>query len=54
MGRRLKPFRQVDVARTRFLSVAEAKRLTNACDPDFRNLVMAGLCTGARFGELPG
>ena len=51
-GRRLKPFRQVDVARTRFLSVAEAKRLTNACDPDFRNLVMAGLCTGARFGEL--
>ena len=51
-GRRLKPFRQVDAARTRFLSVAEAKRLTNACDPDCRNLVMAGLYTGARLGEL--
>jgi integrase len=51
-GRRLKPFRAVDAARTRFLSVAEAKRLANASDPDFRNLVMAGLHTGARFGEL--
>ena len=51
-GRRLKPFRAVDAARTRFLSVAEAKRLVNASDPDFRNLVMAGLHTGARFGEL--
>jgi integrase len=51
-GRRLKPFRAVDAARTRFLSVAEAKRLVNASDPDFRSLVMAGLHTGARFGEL--
>ena len=51
-GRRLKPFRQVDAARTRLLSVAEAKRLVDAADPDFRNLVKAGLCTGARFGEL--
>jgi integrase len=51
-GRRLKPFRQVDTARTRFLKVVEAKRLANAAAPDFRNLVMAALCTGARFGEL--
>jgi integrase len=51
-GRRLKPFRQVDAARTRFLSISEAKRLINAAAPDFRNLVMAALCTGARFGEL--
>jgi integrase len=51
-GRRLKPFEDVDAARTRFLSVAEAKRLINACAPDLRNLVMAGLSTGARFGEL--
>jgi integrase len=51
-GRRFKPFKQVDAARTRFLSVAEAKRLINAAAPDFRNLVMAALCTGARFGEL--
>jgi integrase len=51
-GRRLRPFPQVDAARTRFLSVAEAKRLINAANPDFRQLVQAGLCTGARFGEL--
>jgi integrase len=51
-GRRLKPFRQVDTPRTRFLNVAEAKRLINAAASDFRNLVMAALCTGARFGEL--
>ena len=51
-GRRLKPFRQVDAARTRFLNIAEAKRLANFCDPDFRNLVVAGLCTGARVSEL--
>jgi integrase len=51
-GRRLKPFRQVDAARTRFLTIAEAQRLANASDFDFRNLVMAALHTGARFGEL--
>jgi integrase len=51
-GRRLKPFKNADAARTRFLSVAEAKRLINAADPDFRQLVQAGLSTGARFGEL--
>lgn len=51
-GRSLKPFKAVDAARTRFLSVAEAKRLINAAGPDFRRLVQAGLCTGARVGEL--
>jgi integrase len=51
-GRSLRPFRAVDAARTRFLALAEARRLANAADPDFRRLVQAGLCTGARFGEL--
>jgi integrase len=52
-GRRLKPFKKADAARTRFLTVSDAKRLVNASDPyGFRNLVMAGLHTGARFGEL--
>jgi integrase len=50
--RRVKPFESVDAARARYLSVAEAKRLINACDPDFRKLVEAGLQTGARYGEL--
>jgi hypothetical protein len=50
--RKVKPFRQVDAARIRYLSVAEAKRLINACDPQFRPLVQAALQTGCRYGEL--
>ncbi|CDX58591.1 Integrase family protein [Mesorhizobium plurifarium] len=50
--RRVEPFEDVETARVRYLSVAEAKRLVNACEPDFRNLVQAALQTGARYGEL--
>jgi integrase len=50
--RRVKPFKGVDAARTRHLTVAEASRLINAADPDFRNVVRAALETGARYGEL--
>lgn len=50
--RSVKPFREVDVARLRYLTVAECQRLMNAADPDFRKLVQAGLLTGCRFGEL--
>jgi integrase len=50
--RRVKPFKKVEAARVRYLSVAEAKRLINASDPDFRQLVLAALATGARYGEL--
>jgi integrase len=49
---RVAPFRGTDVARARYLSIAEAQRLINACDPDFRLLVRAALETGARLGEL--
>jgi len=51
-GRKLKPFRDVEVARIRYLSIAEAKRLINACDPDFRPMVRAALETGCRYSEL--
>jgi integrase len=51
-GRRLAPFGKVEVARVRYLTVAEAERLINACDPEFRALVRAGLETGCRYGEL--
>jgi integrase len=51
-GRRLAPFEKVEVARVRYLTVAEAERLINACDPEFRALVRAGLETGCRYGEL--
>ena len=50
--RKVKPFKQVDAARIRYLSLAEAKRLINATDPEFRPLVEAALQTGARYGEL--
>jgi integrase len=51
-GRRVKPFEKVDVARVRYLSIAEARRLLNACDPDFRPMAQAALETGCRYGEL--
>jgi integrase len=51
-GRRVKKFKGVDVARSRYLSNDEARRLLNACDPDFRQLVRAALETGCRYGEL--
>jgi integrase len=51
-GRKLKPFRDVEVARVRYLKIAEAKRLLNASAKEFRPLVRAGLETGCRYGEL--
>jgi integrase len=50
--RKVKPFKGVQTARLRYLSVAEAQRLINASDPEFRGLLIAALTTGARFGEL--
>jgi integrase len=49
---RLKKFRAVDAARLRWLNVDETRRLLNACAPDARSLVQAGLLTGCREGEL--
>lgn len=51
-GRRLVPFKGTNTARIRFLSVAEAARLINAADPEFRPLCRAALETGCRYGEL--
>jgi integrase len=50
--RRVEPFEKADAARVRYLTVIEAKRLLNACDPEFRRLAQAALVTGARYGEL--
>ena len=51
-GRAVKPFRGVDSARVRYLTVAEAQRLLNSSAPEFRLLVQAALETGARYSEL--
>jgi integrase len=50
--RTVKPFKEADAARVRYLTVAEAQRLISASARDFRLLVQAALLTGARFGEL--
>jgi len=50
--RQVKPFKGVDAARVRYLTVAEAQRLMNAAPPDFRRLLQAALLTGCRYGEL--
>jgi integrase len=50
--RRVEPFESVESARVRYLSIAEATRLINASDADFRRMVRGALETGARYGEL--
>jgi integrase len=52
--RRFKPFREVNAAKERFLSLDECQRLINAADREtgFRDLVRAALYTGMRYGEL--
>jgi integrase len=49
---KLEPFKNVESARVRYLKIAEAQRLINASEPDFRPMVQAALQTGARYGEL--
>jgi integrase len=48
----VKPFRRVDEAVVRYLTPDEARRLVNACEPQFRKLVQAALLTGCRYSEL--
>lgn len=48
----VKPFKDVDGVRLRYLTDDEARRLVNACLPDFRPIVQASLLTGGRWGEL--
>lgn len=50
--RRVKPYKNVENAKIRFLTISESGRLVNSCAPDFRKLVQAGLLTGCRYGEL--
>jgi integrase len=48
----VKPFRNADAPKVRFLTDQEAVRLVNACPTDFRALVTAALLTGCRYGEI--
>jgi integrase len=48
----VKPFREADSAKIRYLTDKEAVRLVNVCEDDLCSLVSAALLTGARYGEL--
>jgi len=50
--RRVKPFRSVNAPVIRYLSDDEIRRLLNATEGAFRDLVHAALLTGCRYGEL--
>ena len=50
--RTVKPFKNVDGVKLRYLSDEEARRLVNAVGAEFRPIVQAALLTGARWGEL--
>ena len=48
----VKPFREVDAPRIRFLTDEEIARLVNACEPGLREIVVASILTGMRYGEI--
>jgi integrase len=50
--RTVKPFKGVDAPRLRYFTKDEVRRLINAAQGDFRDLVKAALFTGCRYGEL--
>jgi integrase len=50
--RTVKPFGEVSAPRLRYFTRDEVRRLINASQGDFRNLVKAALFTGCRYGEL--
>jgi integrase len=51
---KIKPFENADVARAAFLTEAQQRVFVTGCgdEPEFQNLVLAGLHAGCRLGEL--
>ncbi|WP_223861475.1 tyrosine-type recombinase/integrase [Geminicoccus harenae] len=50
--RRVKPFRNAEAARVRWLTKVEITRLLGAASPDMQQLIRGALLTGARYGEI--
>jgi integrase len=50
--RSVQPFREVDSPRLRYFTKDEVTRLSNAAQGNFRDLFLAALHTGCRYGEL--
>src|ERR1700733_8054907 len=49
--RKVKPYKGTNKARVRYLELADATRLVNASDVDFRNMMRAALLSGARYSQ---
>ena len=54
MNWKITPFENAEVARAAYLTEAQQRAFVTACghEPDFQNLVLAGLHSGCRLGEL--
>jgi integrase len=54
MNWKLAPFANAEASRASFLSEEQQRAFVSACreEADFQNLVLAGLLTGSRYGEL--
>ncbi|MBI1285908.1 MAG: tyrosine-type recombinase/integrase [Thiobacillus sp.] len=50
--RMVKPFKEVDAARVRYLNDSQARNLVKKTPQEFKPLVQAALLTGCRYGEL--
>jgi integrase len=50
--RKVRPFREADAPVVHFLSNDECRRIVNASEGAFRNIVKGALVTGCRYGEL--
>lgn len=50
--RAVTPFKGADASRARYFLIAECRRLIDASEEDFRDLIRGGLHTGGRFSEL--
>lgn len=48
----VKPYKNVDAPKVRYLNDKECYRLVNACSPELRAIVTAALLAGARYGEI--
>jgi integrase len=48
----VKPYKNVDAPRIRFIAIGQVKALIEAADPDFAPMIQAAIYTGCRWSEL--
>ena len=50
--RKVKPFKDVDIPKIRYLTLKQCQTLVEKTEAEFRPMVQAALLTGCRYGEL--